>query len=120
VVDQREELFPPYYGGYHFSPGIRTDVLTGVPKELGMEIALRTLTPTWIAVDEITAAEDADAMERSVHSGVHFLATAHGNSLDDLRVRPVYKKLLDMNLFAAVILMDKQGNYTVEELTKEC
>ncbi len=119
VIDQREELFPLCYGGYHFSPGTRTDVLSGVPKELGMEIALRVMTPTWIALDEITAVEDAEAMVRSVHSGVHFIATAHGNSVGDLRTRTVYKKLMDMELFASVILMDKHGNYTVEELTKE-
>ncbi len=120
VIDQREELFPPYYGGYYFSPGMRTDVLTGVPKELGMEIALRVLTPAWIAVDEITGVADAMAMERSVHSGVRFLATAHGDSLSDLQIRPAYKRLLDMKLFSTLILMDKHGKYTMEELTKEC
>lgn len=119
VIDQREELFPMHYGGYYFPCGSRTDVLTGVPKDQGMEIAVRTLNPAWVAVDEITSPRDCAAMERSARCGVRFLATAHGDGLEDLRKRPMYRSLMQAGIFAAALVLKRDGSYTVEELTKE-
>ncbi len=120
VIDEREELFPSYYGGYHFRTGTRTDIFTGVPKEAGIEMAVRVMKPAWIAVDEITATGDCVTMERSARSGVQFLATAHGKDLRDMHLRPVYRRLLDSEIFSTAIILRGNGNYTVEELTKEC
>lgn len=116
AIDEREELFPTYYGGCCFETGQRTDVLTGVPKESGIEMAVRTMSPQWVAVDEITGVKDCIAMERSAYSGVHFLATAHGSGMEDLTKRPVYKRLLESGLFSTTVLLHRDGNVTVKEM----
>lgn len=119
VIDERQELFPPYYGGYYFPVGQRMDILSGVPKEQGIEIAVRTMTPAWVAVDEITAVRDCVAIERCAYSGVRFLVTAHGKGIDDLRLRPAYRRLLESGIFDRAVVLRGKGAYTVEELNSK-
>ena len=79
-------------------------------------ILMRSMNPQWIAVDEITAEHDIHAMEQASYCGVKLIATAHGESLADLKKRPLYKKLLNTGVFgqAAVIYPDR--TYRIEEI----
>ena len=113
VVDERGELFP---GGNHFDPGPRTDVLTGCSKALGVDIALRTLGPKCIAVDEITAEEDCQALVSALWCGVDLLATAHAADRDDLHVRPVYRPLVQAGLFHQVIVLSRDKSWRMERM----
>lgn len=116
VVDERGELFPAIPGGFCFSPGLRADVLAGVDKGTGIALALRSMSPDWIAVDEITALSDCETMEQCGYCGVRFLATAHAWSREDLQRRPVYRRLLETGLFAQVVCMNRNRTFTVERL----
>lgn len=116
VVDEREELFPCRGGRLSFLSGGQVDVLSGWPKAQGMEALLRAMGPGWIAVDEITSAEDCAAMERCSYCGVRFLATAHAVSPEDLKRRPVYRQLLECGLFQYYALLDSRQQYTMGRL----
>lgn len=116
VIDQRQELFPTHYAGYCFDPGDRTDILTEVDKSPGIEMAVRTLSPSWVAVDEITSALDCVAMRRCGWSGVRFLATTHAGSFADLENRPLYRSILSAGIFGQAVLLQGRNEYTVEEL----
>ncbi|MGM9641248.1 MAG: ATPase, T2SS/T4P/T4SS family [Faecousia sp.] len=116
VVDERCELFPVTGPHLQFPPGIRTDVLSGLEKGVGIEMALRSMSPAWIAVDEITGLGDCDVMEKSSYTGVRFLATVHARDREDLWRRPVYRQLMAANLFDVAIRMERNQNYDVEEL----
>lgn len=105
VVDERYEIFPLADGSFCFDPGTRVDILSGCCKEKGIEMLLRCMTPTTIAVDEITAASDVDAILQCVGCGVSLLATAHASNLDELKHRPAYKALLDNYVFQTLILL---------------
>ena len=94
VVDERGELFPE-----GFDRGRSLDVLALCPKAQGLDMALRTLGPTTIAVDEITEEEDALALLRASRCGVRLIATAHAAGLADLQTRPVYRILTENHLF---------------------
>ena len=104
VVDERGELFPP-----GFPVGSKMDVLVGAPKALGIEMVLRSMGPNWIAVDEITAAEDAGAILEAFGCGVRLIATAHAASMDDFCRRKVYQSLVQNRIFdtAYVLAGDK-------------
>lgn len=112
VVDERRELFPE-----QFLPGKRMDILWGCPKAIGIEILLRTMSPNYIAVDEITAQEDCDALVQASFCGVSFMATAHAASLSEFRSRAVYKPLLENRIFSTVLLLRKDKTYTLERIT---
>ena len=111
VVDERGEIFP-----MGFIRGHRMDVLTGAPKSCGVEMALRTMGPSWIAVDEITAQEDCHALARAQGCGVRLLATAHAGSIEEFRIRPVYKYLLDNRVFSYLLILRQDKSYKTERI----
>ncbi len=116
VVDERGELFP-YAGGHGCFPcGRHTDILTGCDKPHGITMALRTMSPACIAVDEITAQEDAEALIAAAWCGVDLFATAHAAGKEDLYERPIYRTLLDKKLFRTLIIMGKDKSWRVERM----
>lgn len=111
VVDERGELFPEA-----FSETPRTDVLTGCPKASGIETLLRCMGPEYIAVDEITAEEDTEALLRAHGSGINLLATAHAGSLEDFFGRMTYRKLIEHNVFKKALVLRNDKSFTSERI----
>lgn len=111
VVDERGELFPD-----GFSRGDRIDVMTGCPKRIGIETVLRTMSPAYIAVDEITATEDCTALEHAAWCGVKLLATAHAANIHDLQRRSVYRSLAKERLFEHILVLKKDKSWTEERM----
>lgn len=111
VVDERGELFPE-----GFRRGLRMDVLTGCPKAVGIDMVLRAMGPACIAVDEITAAADTEALLQAVGCGVRLLATAHASGIKDLRSRPVYKPLLDYGIFQTILVLHPDKSFYTERM----
>ncbi len=116
VVDEREELFPLVSGEPCFFPGVRTDILSACPKHIGIESVLRTMSPQWIAVDEITARSDCDALLHAGWCGVKLLATAHAGTLMDLKTRPVYRSIIDFGLFSSVVVLQRDKSWRIERM----
>ena len=111
VVDERAELFPQ-----GLRDGHRVDILTGCPKPQGIEMLLRTMGPDTIAVDEITAAADCDAMVQAGWCGVCLLATVHGTSREDLLRRRVYRPILECGLFDTLVILRRDRSFRVERM----
>lgn len=102
VADERGEL-----GAGDLRPflGPRTDVLENVPKAAALLMLLRGMAPQVLAADEITDPADLRAMEQAAGCGAVLLATAHASSLEDLRRRPLYWRLLESEIFRRFILL---------------
>lgn len=111
VLDQRGELFPQ-----GFDAGLRTDVLRGCRKREGLEQLLRTMGPACIALDEITAEEDCEALIRASFCGVILLATAHAASMEDCYARPLYRMLLEKKIFDHVLLLSEDKTFREERM----
>ena len=118
VVDERGELFPQSNGKSCFDSGSRTDVISGCSKTHGIEMVLRTMGPATIAVDEITAECDCDALIRAGWCGVRLIATAHAADISDLCNRPMYRKLWKSGLFDCVLVLQKDKTWTLERIVK--
>lgn len=119
VADERFELAGMVGGTPTLQVGPRTDVLSGCPKELGLILLLRGMNPQVVAVDEVTAPEDAAAMIGAVGCGVKLLATAHAANVADLRRRPLYRELLEEKVFDRLVVIRGRGSgrqYTVTDL----
>ena len=116
VVDERRELFPVNGGVFCFSPGQHTDVITGCNKTDGITILVRSMNPRYIAVDEITAAEDCRAMLQARGCGVEMIATAHAADIQDLMDRPVYKPILVADMFQNLIVMQSDNSWKLERM----
>ena len=118
VVDERGELFPFAEDSQCFEPGNRTDVISGCDKVRGIEIMLRTMGPAIIAVDEITARSDCEALADVRRCGVDVLATAHAGSAKDLFSRSVYKPLLEEEIFDHIIAFKRDKSWKIERISK--
>lgn len=103
LADERFELAACREGIPTFDVGDNTDVLSGGDKEAAIDILVRTMSPKYIAVDEITAQKDCRALEKASYTGSGLLATAHCGTLTELDKRPVYKSILDSGLFTYIV-----------------
>lgn len=119
VVDERWEIAGSVNGVPQLQVGKHTDVLTGASKPSGIEMLLRGMNPQWIAVDEITAKADVEAMMHASYCGVRMLATAHADGKEDLHRRPMYRNLLELGLFQNLIVLDHNKQMTCERLNNE-
>lgn len=115
VVDERGELFPEDF----FQPGKRTDVITGCSKAQGIDSVLRTMGPDCVAVDEITAKEDCEALLQAGWCGVKLLATAHAAGRKDLLSRPVYRPLAQSKIFETVLVLQQDKSWKAERIAYE-
>ena len=118
VVDERGEIAGMYRGAPQLSVGCHTDVLDGCPKAVGIVMLLRALNPQIIAVDEITAQEDIHAIVSAAHCGVALLATLHATSVEELKRKPLYAKLLRSRVFTRAVLIQREGESRTYEVSK--
>lgn len=116
LIDERGELAASRDGVPQFSVGACTDVLSGCGKEQGIYLLLRSMRPEWIALDELSALGDVEAICRASYCGVRFLATAHAWSKEDLQKRPVYRALLDSRIFGNLAVIDGNRNVRCERM----
>lgn len=118
LADERGELAGMYGGQPSFDLGRCTDVLTAAPKAEAAMALLRAMAPEVVAMDEISAPEDAAAIETLLGCGVRIFATAHAAAGEDLQRRPVYARLAAGGAFQKLVRISggQPRRYTVEAL----
>lgn len=84
VCDERSEISGTYNGYVNYDLGLRADVLDGCPKDQGMLMLIRAMSPDIIATDEIGKKQDIQAIEAAVCAGINLLTTIHGSNYEDL------------------------------------
>lgn len=103
AVDTRGEFLASDYSA------AAVDVITGLGRKEGMRVAISTLSPDFIACDEIFTDEDVDALISAHGSGVKVLATVHcGDDINRI-LRGKIGGLLDIGAFGLVIEITRRG-----------
>lgn len=115
VADERNELSATESGTAQFDLGRCTDVLVGVGKAEAAIMLLRGMGPEIIAMDEITQGRDIEAVTQVIGCGVGILATAHGESVESLSRRALYRELLDRQIFKNIVTIRKKGGARIYE-----
>lgn len=105
VIDERGEIFPP---GENMPTGC--DYIQGLNKIQGIEMALRTLGPQILLVDELVSMEETRLLEVGAHSGVDLILTMHAATLQELEQKMQVQYLLERKLlrYACVLWGRKQ------------
>ncbi|MGE5586667.1 MAG: stage III sporulation protein AA [Clostridia bacterium] len=115
IVDERSEIAACFGGVPQNTVGLRTDVLDACPKAAGMIMLVRSMSPDLVATDEIGREEDAVAVREVMNAGVSIVATAHGESPEDVARRPALRCLFEAQMFERVVtLSSAEGPGTVE------
>ena len=105
VVDERFEIAPVEQSGFCTRLPQHCDVLSGYPKHIGMQHALRALAPDVIVCDEVGAMEDIAAITQAANAGVGLVVTIHAPDAETLRRRPQYTALLQTGAFRHVAFL---------------
>ncbi len=117
LVDERSEIAACYKGVPQFDVGIRTDVLDGCPKSLGMIMMVRSMSPQVIITDEIGDKGDKDSIETILNAGVKLIASAHGYNISELKSRREVLALIEGHVFERyIVLSNAEGPGTIEEV----
>ena len=110
VIDTRGELAIALT-----DPELCVDILSGYPREVGIEIASRTLASQLIVCDEIGDTREADAIISAQNCGVPFVASAHAASVPGLLRRTGIRKLHDAGIFGAYVgITRRAGSFEYE------
>lgn len=70
---------------------------------------IRSMTPEVVAVDEIGTAQDVHAIEYAMHCGCKMLATVHGESMQEVKRKPVLGTLIKQKRFERYIVLSGEG-----------
>lgn len=108
LIDTRGELAAANGGRATLDVGVNTDVISGGDKAKGVEIALRTLFPEYIAFDEIGSTAELDAVAESFHSGTGIITTAHASSLEELKSRGVTSRLIKLGAIENIAILPER------------
>lgn len=110
LIDERNELSASFNGVPQNKIGYLTDVLCGHPRHIGIEIALRTLSPQIVFSDEISSHNDAEAIENLYGNGINIIATTHSSNYHELQSKPFLIRLLDKKIFNYIVFIDDKCN----------
>ena len=126
VIDERGEIAAMYKGIPQNDIGTRTDVLDNIPKYLGMTMLIRSMSPQVIVADEIGSSQDVEAIRYAVCSGVKGIFTAHGASIEDIKLNPAINQLIENYTFDRIIFLndrEKKGKpskiYALNKVEKQ-
>ena len=109
VIDERCEFSAVDYSGSS------VDVFKGYKRAEGISIALRSMSPDVIAVDEIGRLGEAEAMRESLNSGVRIIATVHASSFSELKRKINMRPFFDGEVFDVFVgLSMKNGKRCAE------
>ncbi|MBE6761885.1 MAG: AAA family ATPase [Ruminococcaceae bacterium] len=118
VVDSRGEIAAVSDGIPNTDMGSTADIITGVQKAKGIEMALRTLFPDVIAFDELGDMNEVSAVTQCFNSGVTIITTAHIGSMEDLIKRSTVSALLKTGAIEWVVMCHKGFNFRIENINQ--
>lgn len=101
VVDERQELFPETDG-----PGQPFDVIAGLPKGRALQMALRTLSPQVVLLDELGELEEVAQLEQGFLGGVDFIASLHAATLEEALRRPQVEALCRRRMLRVLVWLE--------------
>ena len=108
IIDERFEIASCREGKAQFNVGL-SDILTGVPKSVGILQAVRCLAPNIIICDEIGSNEEVLALKSALNSGVKIIATIHAFDLNDFLKKPQSLQLINSGAFEKIIFLDNEN-----------
>ncbi|MFV0517572.1 MAG: stage III sporulation protein AA [Aminipila sp.] len=104
VCDERSEIAGSYKGTTYYDLGPRTDILDACPKEQGIIMLIRSMSPDIIATDEVGKSADVYAIESAMCAGINLITTIHGNSYADV-VNSEIGGLISKGIFSCIIFL---------------
>ncbi len=104
IVDERGEIAPFSEGVSIFDLGPRCDVMSGVPKYIGVNMVLRTMNPDVIVVDEIGKEKEIDVIRDALNSGIKIITSFHAGDKSEFE-----RRFPASEIFECVVVLSKKN-----------
>ncbi len=115
IVDERNEIVSMRGARVLSNIGLHSFVMTSCPKDIGINILTRTMSPDVLITDEIGSEKDAAAIRKALQSGVSVITTIHSFDEKSFFVSQYGKSIKDLfDLF--IVLSRKNGPGTIEKI----
>ncbi len=125
VIDERNEIALKSSKST-VDTGMNTDVYSGYPKTTAINIAIRTMSPQVIAIDEVCDDCEINAIKKAANCGADIIVTVHASSYAELLTRQQIKSLINTYTFNKLVLLTGAerpgkiaGIYDIQELRDE-
>ena len=106
IVDERGDIAAMYKGIPQNDIGKNSDVINNVPKSLGINMLIRSMSPQIIICDEIGSEQDVEAIEKATLSGTKGIFTAHANNIKEIKQNPKLIKLIEKRLIQRILILN--------------
>ncbi len=106
IIDEKFELTET---NVKFNVGKFTDVLRGIKKSDGLELAVKNLKPDIIILDELSTYEEINGVINAINSGIKLACSAHGADVSDLTRKESFNKIFNMKIFDYFVVLASVG-----------
>lgn len=110
LADERNELSGSVESVPMLDVGIRTDVMSLIPKSLAMPMLIRSMSPEIIITDELMSDEDFHAVANAMGHGIHVIASVHSGDLGALKRMEQIKNMFDRGMPMRLLLLKRKGD----------
>lgn len=111
IVDERSEIAAMYNGIAQNDIGLRTTVLDNCPKQIGIPLVIRSMSPEVVITDEIGTDSDTDVIKYAATSGVKIITSAHGIGINDIMRQKAFKNITNFfDIFISLTNIGGTGN----------
>lgn len=110
LADERNELSGSVESVPMLDVGIRTDVMSLIPKSLAMPMLIRSMSPEIIITDELMSDEDFNAASSAIGHGIGVIASVHSGNLGALKRMEQIKNMSDRGMPMKLLLLKRNGN----------
>lgn len=111
VIDERREFILEDY------TDSTVDILSGYSKRIGLEIALRTLSPEVIVIDEIGSLDETEALLRVGRGGVPIIASSHAGSFEEVVGKASIAPLVEEGYFKTYARLYRDGGKFLHDVS---
>ena len=112
VIDERGEIAALYNGVPQNDIGANSDVFDSFSKKAGIICALRSMSPEFIACDEL--GDDSELVCECMNMGVMPILTAHCGSIDELKRSRRLMRIVDSGAVSHTALCENiKGRFSV-------
>lgn len=110
IIDEREEIAACCGGVPQNDIGISSDVISGYSKGDAVKIALRSMSPQKIILDEIVSDDEVSAIETGLNAGVDFYLSVHASDEYELIHKSQIIRLMKSGAFSCVVFLHGNDN----------
>ncbi len=104
LIDERSEISAIYRGIPQNDVGTNTDILNNYPKKIGIEQAIRVLSPEIIVCDEIGS--EIEEIVDLTNCGVSYVFTVHCRNVTEAENNDVISSLIKRNAVNYIAFLD--------------